>query len=80
MEGIRRALEVDETMRNFKYRDPFSLFVVERKDGRSVEIDNPSSLGFSGNMWFFFSADYEIIEFPRQDIRSIHAAKQEASP
>jgi hypothetical protein len=69
----------EQTLRQFKYRQPFQGFVIEKTSGERVEIDNPDALVFSGGSGGFLSATFALVEFSCEDVRSIRPIPQEAS-
>lgn len=69
----------ERTLRQFKYRELFQVFVIEKTSGERVEIDNPDALVFSGNSGGFLSANFALLDFSCADVRSIQSAAQEAS-
>jgi hypothetical protein len=69
----------EETLLSFKRREPFEPFVVQLRDGRTVEVDEPEAVVFAGSGASFLSPDYEIISFRASDVLSIRPASPEAA-
>ncbi len=69
----------EQTLRQFKHRQPFQGFVIEKTNGERVEIDNPDALVFTGGSGGFLSPTFALVEFSHEDVRSIQPMAQEAS-
>lgn len=72
--------QFESILREFKYREPFQLFVIETDDQGTVLIDDPEAIAFAGGAGGFIGSD-EIYFFDSAHVRQIRpASPQEAVP
>jgi hypothetical protein len=67
--------QFDQTLRQFKHREPFEPFVVELLDGRAIEIVRPN-IAFNEGFASFFTPDSELVNFACEEVREIRPAAQ----
>jgi hypothetical protein len=70
--------QFDQTLRTFKYHEPFVPFVIETTDGRSIFVDDPKALGWKG-AGGFVSADYDLVSFSADGVRDVRFVTPEAA-
>lgn len=72
------ASEFDNSLRKLIYGGQFRPFVVELKDGRVIEINEPA-VAFGGGSAGFLSAKCELIGFSHKQVRRFREVSQESA-
>jgi hypothetical protein len=74
MAGMTKDL-FEQSLREFRWREPPQPFVVEVMDGTRIEVDDPKAVAFSEGAAVFLSPSYELVEFSCDNVLRIHAAQ-----
>lgn len=71
--------QFNETLRSFKYHQPFIPFVIETTDGQSILVDDPKALGWNEGAGGFAAPDYSLVSFSADTVREVHFVETEAA-
>jgi hypothetical protein len=72
-DSVMNTEQFDQTLRQFKHREPFEPFVVELLDGRMIEIVRPNFV-FCEGFASFFTPDFDLVDFACEEVREIRPA------